>query len=351
MKSTPPSGAPHRVTLRDVAREAGVSTGTVSMALGRDPRVAAATRAHVLATAARLAYVYDRAAARLRGRHGGLVGFAINDLANPFHARVAAGLENRLVAAGKVLVLGNADEDAKRQLAFLATLREHRVEGIALTPAIGMARGALRGVRDWGLPLVLVTRDVPGSGVDFAGHADRRAFAAMARHLVGLGHRRIAFVGGDPRTTTARERVAGYADALAEAGIDAAGRRWIPGPATRETGCAAIGELLAKRRPTAVMAFNDPVAFGVMLGLRERGLEPGVDCAVTGADNAPEGALWRPALATVAFDAGALGAAAALLLLARIDAPGGRARRRLLDAPLVLRASASPPLRRGAAGR
>jgi LacI family transcriptional regulator len=94
------------------------------------------------------------------------------------------------------------------------------------------------------------------------------------------------------------------------------------------------------------------VAFGVMLGLRERGLEPGVDCAVTGADNAPEGALWRPALATVAFDAGALGAAAALLLLARIDAPGGRAHRRLLDAPLVLRASASPPpLRQGAAGR
>ena len=96
-------------------------------------------------------------------------------------------------------------------------------------------------------------------------------------------------------------------------------------PGDARTGFAAIGELLAKRRPTAVMAFNDPVAFGVMLGLRERGLEPGVDCAVTGADNAPEGALWRPALATVAFDAGALGARGGPAP-ARADRRTGRAR-------------------------
>ena len=346
---------PARVTLRDVAREAGISIGTVSMALSHDPRVAEATRERVAAAAARLGYVYDRGAAGLRKQKSGLVGFAVNDLNHAYHAGVAAGIESRLAAAGQVLVLGNADEDAERQVKFLSALREHRVDGILITPANGMTADQMARVVAWGIPLVQVSREVAGADADFVAAAHRIAFRGLARHLIALGHRRIALVGGEPATSTAAERAAGYREALDAAGIAFDPRLHVPGRVSRDGGFQAVEPLLhLTDPPTAVMAFNDEVAFGVMLGLRSRGVEPGIDCAVTGAEDTPEAELWRPQLASALLDAARIGATAADLLLARIRDPGLAPGRVIIDSPLKLRTSACPPpaaVRRAAGGR
>jgi LacI family transcriptional regulator len=324
------------------------------MALSRDPRVADATRERVAAVAARLGYVYDRGAAGLRKQKTGLVGFAVNDLNHAYHAGVAAGIESRLATLGQVLVLGNADESAERQLNFLAALREHRVDGILITPARGVTAEMLARVVAWGIPLVQVSREVAGANVDFVAAAHREAFVGLARHLIALGHRRIALVGGEPSTSTAAERAAGYREALQAAGIAIDPRLHVPGRVSRDGGYQAVEPLLhLADRPTAVMAFNDEVAFGVMLGLRSRGVEPGVDCAVTGVEDTPEAELWRPQLATAAIDAARIGATAADLLLARIRDPALAPGRVLVDSPLRLRASACPPpsgVRPGAGG-
>ncbi len=345
---------PARVTLRDVAREAGISIGTVSMALSRDPRVAESTRERVAAAAVRLGYVYDRGAAGLRKQKSGLVGFAVNDLNHAYHAGVAAGIESRLAAMGHVLVLGNADENAERQLKFLSALHEHRVDGILITPAYGMTAELLAKVVAWGIPLVQVSREVVGAGVDFVAAAHRAAFRGLAKHLIGLGHRRIALVGGEPTTSTATERAAGYREALDAAGI-LDPRLHVPGRVSRDGGFQAVEPLLhLADPPTAVMAFNDEVAFGVMLGLRSRGVEPGIDCAVTGAEDTPEAELWRPQLASALLDAARIGATAADLLLARIRDPALAPGRVIIDSPLKLRASACPPpaaVRRATGGR
>ena len=125
-----------RVTLKDIARYAGVATGTASMVMNNSPLVAEATREHVLRVIKEHGYVYHRAAAQLRKKRTDIVGVSTCNLLNPYFAEVAAGIEQVLEEHGRVLVLGNA-RDGARQSRFLSTLREYNVEGVLLMPAIG----------------------------------------------------------------------------------------------------------------------------------------------------------------------------------------------------------------------
>jgi LacI family transcriptional regulator len=329
-----------RVTLRDIAGAAGVATGTVSMVLNQSPLVASATRARVLAVIRELGYVYDRGAAQLRSRRTNIVGASICDLLNPYFAEIVAGIEQSLSATGRMLFLGNSSETAQRQAQFLDTLREYNVDGIALMPAMGTSRPAVERVQRWGIPLVMVSRYVAGIQADYAGSDNRLGAALATRHLLELGHERIAFVGFNRRTSTARDRTAGFRAAMARAGRPVRSAHIVECDSTRAEGFRAVDALFARLPvPTAIVCFNDLLAFGVMLGLRHRGLEPGRDCSVVGTDDVAESALWEPALTTVAMDTAQMGEAAGQLLRARIEHPDRPVERIVCTPRLVVRAS------------
>jgi LacI family transcriptional regulator len=335
--------ADKRITLKDVAREAGVATGTVSMVLNDSPLVADATRAHVQQVMRQLGYVYDRAAALLRNRRSRIVGVSICDLVNPYFADVTAGLQVALEQLGRVLVLGNNAESVPRQLKFLETLREYNVEGLLLTPAVGTPKAHLHRVLEWGVPVVQITRYVSGVETDYVGNDNKLAARVAAEHLLALGHRRIAYVGLNRLTSTGKDRYDGFCQAMKGAGEKVLPQRVVECPSTREDGFRAINALFgAGEPPTGIVCFNDVLAFGAMLGLRRRGLEPGRECSVVGLDDVAEAALWQPALTTVAIGRDKIGQVAGRLLTDRLAEPARPVERVVLPPELVVRSSSGP---------
>lgn len=329
-----------RPTLRDIAARADVSVATASLVLRDSPLVAAKTRARVQAAAQALGYVYDRGAAALRTGRTHIVGLAINDLANPYFARLTAAVEQALDRLGWSVFLCDTRETPDVLVRFGERLREYGAEGLIVCPPEGATAATIAAATVGVLPCIQVSREVRGARADHAGCDHRRGTADAVAHLIGLGHRRIALIGAGRRTSTAAARRAGYLAALRRAGIAPDPNLITDGPDTRAHGAAAVHALLRQPNPpTAVMAFNDTVAFGVMLGLRQLGLDAGADLAVVGCDDVDEAALWTPPLTTLAIDAPGMGAAAASLFLARLADPEAPPRRMMLLSKLVVRRS------------
>lgn len=336
--------ADKRITLKEVARAAGVATGTVSMVLNDSPLVAATTRAHVQKVMQDLGYVYDRAAALLRNRRSKIVGVSMCDIVNPYYADVTAGIQAALESLGRVLVLGNCAESVPRQQRFLETLREYNVDGLLLTPAVGTPKAHLQRLLEWRVPLVQVTRYVSGVETDFVGNDNRLAARMATEHLLALGHRSIGYIGLNRKTSTGKDRYAGFCEAMKDAGEELAEDRVVECPASREDGFRAITALFEKGvPPTGVVCFNDLLAFGAMLGLRRLGMEPGRECSVVGLDDVAESALWQPALTTVAIGRDQIGQEAGRLLIARLAEPDRPVERVVLPPRLVVRASCGAP--------
>src|SRR5947199_5017941 len=161
-----------RVTLRDVAVQAGVSRATASLVLRGTGRVSDETRERVFATMEELGYVYDRVAASLRNQHAGFVGVVITNISNPFFAELFKGLESELIAAGMVPLLASTGDDRGQQDRVLRMLREHQVAGLALVPATGSDAELLDRLNDWGVGHVLMTRYVDGAVATYIGGGD-----------------------------------------------------------------------------------------------------------------------------------------------------------------------------------
>ena len=328
-----------RPTVKDIARHAGVSTATVSLVLRNSPLVAAATRAGVKSSIDSLGYVYHRAAANLRTRLTHTVGLVICEITNPFYAELAAGIDDALDQAGWVAFVANTAESPARQSRFIARMREHRVDGILLAPAEGTAADVVDDLNRNGIPVVQMLRRVGGRSADYVSADFRLGMTLAAEHLIRLGNKRIAFVGGARRVSPARDRTEAFRAVLRRFGLPL-------GPIvnclpTREGGAAAVAQLFQDKStaPTAIVCHNDLCALGVLLGLADLGLAPGRGAAVVGFDNIPEGAMHRPALTTVAIGAREIGEESARLLLRRIKAPEGSPESIILPPKLIIRES------------
>ena len=311
-----------RVTVVDIAHAAGVSKSTVSLVLQASPLVNEATRAKVNTAIRDLGYVYNRGAANLRQQASSrIIGIVVNDLTNSFFAELAVGMDMVLQSAGYVQFLSNSGESLDRQRQVIASMREHGISGLILSPARGTEAADLKPLVASGVPVVAVVRNVVGAKVSTL-FSDNHAGAMDAmRHLIALGHRRIAFLGGMPNTTVFAERTQGWREALAEAGLEAPEELAIGSTAARAGGVAAIERALALPvPPTAALCFNDAAAFGVCDGLRAAGMEPGRDFAVVGFDDVIEAETAVPALTTVSVDPQGMGRRAAQMLLKQINA-------------------------------
>jgi len=327
---------PARVTLLDVARHAGVSRSTVSLVLRESPLVADDTRRLVRASMETLGYVYNRGAANMRAGRTKTIGLVVCEITNPFFAELTAGVDNVLDAAGIAPFLANTNEMVERQDRFLLRMREQNVDGVIICPAAGSTSELLERMRQWDMPCVQALRHVSAREGDYAGSDYELGMEQITEHLIRLGHKRIAFIGGDRAHSALTSRRAGFTAAMRR--YDLLTDLILKTPLTRRAGADAVGDLLARRDPpTAAVCFNDIVAFGVMLGLSDRGRLAGRDFAVAGFDDVPEAALSRPGLTTVATQPFQIGEEAARLLLRRIEDRNGPPERVILPTRLIVR--------------
>ncbi len=331
---------PGRVTLQQIAGELGVSTATVSLALRSSPLVAEATRDKVQALARKLGYVYNRSAASLRTARTHMVAVGVNDVVNPYFGEILAAIEETLAGSGHTVLLGTYSDDPVKQDRVLATLKEYRPDGMILCPANGSTGEALTGIALAGIPIVQITREIEGVGLDVVASDDVAATRLALDHLYALGHRRIAIVGGTDEMSTGRNRRIAYRAWMQEKGLAVDPEAMVVGLGTRDTGFRAIQHLLdLKAAPTACICMNDLIAFGVMMGLRHRGREAGRDFSVVGADDVSEAALWAPGLTTVSNHQTEMGRRACERVLVRTVNPALPATRIIIPPTLVVRGS------------
>lgn len=346
------SNAPvHRkITLSDIAAGCNVSRATVSLVLRGSPLVGKRTRARVEEELRQQGYVYNRAAANLRRRTSSSIALVLNDLANPFFAEFASGVDEALGEAGYVTLLGSTGESIAREQAVLGSLMEHGPAGLILSPAEGSDATRVLAAVGAQTPLLLFNRELGGETPENA-HWDRlmldnqRGARLATEHLIALGHRHIAFFGGHRDSSSCRERHAGYTEAMQAAKLHIEPHWRVECAPNRLDAVAQCGALFfGTPAPTAAVCYNDAVALGLMLGLYQRGMQPGRDFALTGFDDIAEAALSAPPLTTLTATPRARGRQAAELLLQRLHAPQSAPRRTIAAVQLVVRASSCPPL-------
>ncbi len=288
------------ITLVDVANELGISPATVSLALRDKDVVAAKTRQTVLDTARRLGYVYNRNAAQLRTRRSFTVSLIVPNISNPYFAEFSDIVEEILEEKGCRMNLLRTSEDIGRQTKCIRSSLEYGVDGILICPVASTRPNDLRSILPPGLPVVQFIRRIPHLGIDYVGIDNYRGMALATEYLLDRGHERIAFVGGRADSNARRERYQGFTDALRRRGAGKEPCLSVDCEATVRNGYEAItGILENKDPPTAVLCYNDVIAFGVTLGLWASKLTPGRDISVIGFDNLSDSALWRPPLTTV----------------------------------------------------
>jgi LacI family transcriptional regulator len=327
-----------RVTLLDIAGDAGVSRATVSLVIRNVPSVADGTRKRVLRSIKRLGYVYHRGAASLRTQQSHAIGLIVSDITNPFFAEVIVAIEECLGAAHFVTLLGNTSEDRVKEERLLKTMREFPADGILICPALGTGSSAGRPNFAGRVPVVSFVRRAPG--LDYAGVDNAQGAQLAVEHLYQLGHRRIAFVGGNPKASTGQERIEGYQRALRRLGLQFDPLLVVPSVPNRRGGHDGVQRLLEmENRPTAALCFNDVVALGVIEAIKDSGLKVGADFGVVGFNNIPDAAQSLPGLTTVDTSARQLGEMAAELLLKRIEKQDSPIRTVILQPKLIVRES------------
>jgi DNA-binding LacI/PurR family transcriptional regulator len=326
-----------RPRLQDVATEAGVSTASASLVLRGAPGPSAATRERVLSTAARLGYRPDRAASLLARRRSRLIG-VLMDVRSTFHAQLVEEIHEAAAEHGYDLVLSTITRTRDEDRA-VETLLDSRCEALVL---LGPEAPAARlSALDRQVPVVAVGRSVPSAGVDVVRAADDEGVALAIDHLVGLGHCRITYVDGGPGAISAGRRH-GYQRAMRSHRLGGH-LHVIGGDHGEESGARAARALLASDLlPTAVVAYNDRSAVGVLDTLLRSGVAVPGAVSVVGYDDSPLSRLAHIDLTTVSQDSEQLMRHAVAAVVERLD--GGRTEHRevVVRPRLVVRGTSGP---------
>lgn len=325
-------------TIRDVAATAGVSPATVSRVLNGKQDVGADLRTRVLAVVSDLGYRPNGPARSLRTRAAMVIGLVISDITNSFFTAVVRGVEDRAQRAGYSVVLANADEDLAKEAGYLEIAAAEHMAGVLLSPASSRAT-SIEVLRELGIPAVAIDRRLNGD-VDSVTVNNHRAAREATEHLISQGCRRVAFVAGPLRTTTAASRLAGYRAALRTAGRDHDSGLIAYGDFRTEGGHTATQRLLCgKERPDGLFIANNLMTIGGLQAIGEAGLAIPDDIAVVGFDDATWATALRPPLTVVTQPTYQIGSTATDLLLRRIAGEQFPPRNVVLQAKLVQRAS------------
>ncbi|MGY1457728.1 LacI family DNA-binding transcriptional regulator [Luteimonas sp. A534] len=329
------------VTIKDVAREAGVSVATVSRAINDQGNVAPAVRERVLAVVRALDYAPHQAARALSSRRTHTIGVVLPDLHGEFFSELIRGIGQAARAHRLHLLVSSDHGDAAEQGAALLAMRG-RVDGVLLMAPTDEGIRFLADHLAPTLPAVLInTADPEGRRPSVAvdGYGGARA---MVRHLVAMGHRRIAFISGPADNRDARERRCGYEDELV-ASVPGVAPLVLSGDFEEASGTRAGLRLLEGDRPDAVFAANDAMAIGCLRAFVDAGVDVPGDIALAGFDDIPLARHVRPALTTMRTDIAGLGSGALRTLLEHIPSGAAGAPAVPLPPELIVRDSTRPP--------
>jgi LacI family transcriptional regulator len=299
--------------------------------------------ARVTAAAEELGWRPSALAAGLRTRRSRTVAILVPDLVNPVFPPLVRAAESRLVEAGYVALVANTDNDPAREALLIERMAGHVVDGLMLASAAAgsLAMGLCA---RWRIPTVLINRRIPGSDLSTVANDDRLGIGLAMAHLMALGHRRIAHLGGPPGVSTATDRRDGFVAALQTMGLDATAAPSVAAEAySVAAGQAAMRALLRGAPFTAVAVANDLLCLGAYDALAEAGLRVGVDIALTGFNDMPFVDRISPALTTVRVKHAEMGHEGAGLLLDAIADPEAPRQQIVLRPELIVRASTAPP--------
>ncbi|MBV8457455.1 MAG: LacI family DNA-binding transcriptional regulator [Acetobacteraceae bacterium] len=325
-------------TLMEVAKGAGVSAMTASRALGNRPGVSQETRNEVLRVAAEMGYVLNRAAQKLSGGNSRIIGVVTQELHNPFISEVIAGVGRAARAASyEMLIYSLMDAEHSPPGSVLQLMGQIADGVIALLPYRSEYIDTLSATS---VPVITIEHSGAQSRFPCIVTDNYTGGQLAVQHLAELGHRRIAFITGNERLASARERRRGYNDTLARFGLPRDPTLVVSGDFTQRGGNQAAHRLLAiAKRPTAIFAANDLSALGVLAALGEAGLRVPRDISVVGFDDIPAAAQAHPALTTVRQPMEGMGRSAMNTLLAMIAGLEAAAPRIMLPTELVVRQS------------
>jgi LacI family transcriptional regulator len=327
------------VTIRDVARRAGVAPITVSRVLNNSGYFSQEIKARVDRAAAELNYVPNLLARSLRSHRTNTLALVLSDVTNPFWTTVARGAEDAASREGFTVFLCNSDENERKQEEYLAVLLRKRVDGILLVPARSTPE-PVRMIQRQGIQVVVMDRSVPGAQVDVVRGSSLQAAQLLMGHLLQLGHRRIAVLSGPEQVSTARERVDGARQALVEAGLTPNSLIVLYHGYTVDSGYQMARRALALTpRPTAFFAANNFIAIGAIQALRECNLRVPTDLSLVAFDDLPVSWMAEPFLTVAAQPAYEMGRRATELLLQRIADPNSPWQEVVLPMKLIIRQS------------
>ncbi len=342
--------APKTVTIKELARRAGVSHSTVSRALNNHPSVAAETAARIQQLARELHYVPSATARTLKTNRSRVLGVIVNRIADPFYSEVLGGLQSVAYRSGYSVFISAFEYDPERELNLMRTLLARQVDALLLFSSTFPAR-RLEQLGALPVPVLFIHNRATDVLPHSIYHNDRSGTRALTRHLLALGHRRIAYGGNVRGGLLHQQRRQGVVDALEELGLALPPAYDLLAPdGQMRSGAVLAEQLLAlAERPTAIICFNDMQALGLMQALQSAGLRIPDDISVAGFDDIPLAAFLYPSLTTYhqpQWELGELAAQAALFRLGEA-VPDPRAAFDVitLEGRLMVRNSTAPPPR------
>ncbi len=337
-----PSKPRRAATVLDIAREAGVSLGTVSNVINENAPVSDSLRKRVLDAISRLEYQPSQLARGLRRNKTAIMGMIIPDITNPFFPAVVRGAEDVAYQNSYQLMLCNADNDPAKERAYLHELRSYQMAGLILIPSVNSQMDPRKDLPR-NCPVVCLDRRPPGWEGDSVTVDNTSGARAGTEHLLAMGHRRVSAITGNLRLANARERLEGFRVALKKAGVTLDPEYVQEGRFDRLSGYEKTRTLLQLRpRPTAIFASNDLIALGVLAALRESGLKSPDDISVLGFDDLEFAEFISPALTTIAQPGYQMGAKGANILVKRIQGSTHPTERVVLATELKIRQSVAP---------
>jgi LacI family transcriptional regulator len=335
--------------MQDVAARAGVSVTSVSHFINKTRPVSESLQTRIEQAMAELDFKPNAVARSLRVKQTKSVGVIVPDSANPFFANVTRSIEKELFAHHYHVILGNSDGNLDTALMYLKVMTERQVDGLIFIDAGASSEVLNNLLRVLSIPIVLVDRIVPGVEVDYVTVTNVKGGFDATNHLLTLGHRRIACLTGPANLPTSADRLAGYVQALAEAGIPLDESLIYPGDFQIESGYNGACHLLGlSARPTAIFAANDLMAVGVIRAAADLGLSIPSQLSVVGFDDIPLAKFSTPALTTITQPTSQIGIITANYLLKRIRNQNLPPEQQILKTELVIRHTTAPaPVEKG----
>lgn len=335
--------SPSKITIVEVARQAGVALGTVSRVLNNDAHVAPETRERVNAVIQELGYVANRQARGLRNMKTHVVGVLVPDLASSYIGQILHGIDAELALNRLELMLFTTHRAPVKEAAYVASMVQGMVDGLLLVLPRNF-EDYMGTLARHNFPFTLIDHQGTGSPCPAVGTTNRQGAYSATEYLLGLGHRRIGFITGSMELGCSQERLEVYRSALRAFGLPDAPELVYEGDFRQTDGYAGASALLdLPEPPSAIFASNDLMAMGAMDAARSRGLRIPEQVSIIGFDDIPQAAMLRPSLSTVQQPLEEMGRAATRMLLGLMKNPQEQAVRLELPTRLIVRDSTAAP--------